>query len=370
MEKAYKFRIYPSSEQEQLMQRIFGCCRFVYNYYLALRTEKYEKEGVTFNYNACSADLTALKKELSWLREADATALQSSLRNLDNAFKNFFRRVKQGEKPGYPKFKSKHNNAKSYTSKVVGANIAVHDGCVKLPKLGKVKCRVSRPVEGRILNATVSQEPSGKYYVSLCCTEVEIPQHKSTGKVVGIDLGLKELAVTSDGQTFETHKHLHRSEKKLARLQRQLSRKSKGSANRRKAHLKVALLHEKIANQRNDTLHKLTTHLVKNYDFIAVETLRPANMVKNRRLAKSISDASWGELVRQLEYKLAWQHKVLVKVDPFFASSQTCHVCGEKNPATKNLAVRSWLCEGCGTTHDRDHNAAINILQEGLRLVS
>jgi len=367
MEKAYKFRIYPNEKQEQLMQRIFGCCRFVYNYYLALRTEKYEKEGVTFNYNACSADLTALKKELSWLCETDSTALQSSLKDLEAAYRNFFRGRKTGEDIGFPNFKSKRTARKSYISK---AKIVVLDGCVKLPKLGKVKCRVSRPVEGRILNATVSQEPSGKYFVSLCCTDVEVPQYESTGKAVGIDLGLKELAITSDGETFENPKPLRKAEKKLARLQRQLSRKSKGSANRRKARIKVARFHEKVANQRRDALHKLTTKLVEKYDLIAIETLRPANMVKNRRLAKSISDASWGELVRQLEYKMAWQHKVLVKVDPFFASSQTCHVCGEKNPATKNLAVRSWLCEGCGATHDRDHNAAINILQEGLRLVS
>lgn len=352
------------------MQRTFGCCRYVFNRYLAIRMEAYKTNKTTITYNACSADLTAFKKELTWLKDVDATALQSSLRDLDDAYKNFFRRVKQGIMPGFPRFKSKHNHRKSYKSKRVGENIAVSDKHIKLPKLGLVRCAVSKQIEGRILSATVSQNPSGKYFVSVCCTDVEIPQHKSTGTVVGLDMGLKDFAITSDGQVFENHRHLKRSEKKLARLQRQLSRKSKGSKRREKARIKVARLHEKIGNQRNDTLHKLSTQLVKDYDVICVETLHPKNMVKNHRLAKSISDASWGEFVRQLEYKTTWQHKALVKVDPFFPSSQTCHVCGDKNPETKNLSVRSWVCAECGAEHDRDINAAKNILNEGLRLLA
>jgi len=370
MEKCYKFRIYPDSTQEMLMQRTFGCCRFVFNRYLALRMDKYKTDKSTFNYNACSADLTILKNELDWLKEVDSIALQSTLRDLDTAYQNFFRRVKQGGAPGFPRFKSKHNHRKSYKSKRVGNNIAVFADAVKLPKLGAVRCAVSKQVEGRILSATVSQNPSGKYFVSVCCTEVEIPQYKSTNAVIGLDMGLKDFAITSDGNVFENHRHLKKSEKKLAKLQRQLSRKTKGSNNRSKARVKVAVQHERVANQRNDSLHKLSTQLVKNYDVICVETLKPKNMMRNHRLAKSISDASWGEFVRQLEYKCEWQHKVIVRVDAFFPSSQICNVCGNRNPETKDLGVRSWFCAKCGTEHDRDINAAKNILNEGLRLLA
>ena len=370
MEKCYKFRIYPDTAQETLMQRTFGCCRYVFNHYLANRIDAYKTEGKSVSRYEQDRNMTLLKKELTWLKEVDATALQSSLRDLDNAYQNFFRRVKQGGTPGFPRFKSKHNHQKSYKSKRVGNNIAVQDKHIKLPKLGLVRCAVSKQVKGRILSATVSQNPSGKYFVSVCCTEVEIPQYGSTGTVVGLDMGLKDFAITSDGQTFENHRYLRKSEQKLARMQRQLSRKSKGSNNRNKARIEVARQHERIANQRIDSLHKLSTQLVKGYDVICVETLRPKNMVKNHRLAKSISDASWGEFVRQLEYKCGWQHKVLVRVDAFFPSSQTCHVCGNKNPETKDLSVRSWVCAECGAEHDRDVNAAKNILNEGLRLLA
>lgn len=372
MEKCYKFRIYPNATQESLIQRTFGCCRFVYNRFLGMRIETYKESGETIGYVACSALLTQMKNEFQWLREVDSIALQEVLRNLDFAYKNFFRRVKKGEKPGFPRFKSKRDSRKSYKTKKHQKDncIAVLDTHIKLPKLGLVRGAVSKQVLGRILSATVSQNPSGKYFVSVCCTDVEIAQYKSTGAVIGLDLGLKDFAVTSDGQTFENHKHLRKSEKRLARLQRQISRKKKGSANRDKARIKIAKLHEKIGNQRNDTLHNLTTRLVKDYDLIAIETLKPKNMVKNHHLAKSISDAAWGEFVRQLEYKAIWQHKALVKIDPFYPSSQTCSSCGAKNPKTKDLSVREWVCSGCGMAHDRDMNAAKNILNEGLRLLA
>ena len=370
MEKCYRFRIYPTTDQMNQMQRTFGCCRFIFNHYLSNRIEQYKATNKTMSRYEQDRDMTRLKKELEWLREVDATSLQAILSDLDFAYQNFFRRVKKGEKPGFPRFKSKHSSRKSFKSKRVGNNIAVHDKHVKLPKLGFVRCAVSKKVEGRILSATVSQNPSGKYFVSICCTDVDIPQYESTGAVVGLDMGLKDFAVSSDGQTFKNHHYLRKSSKKLARLQRQLSRKPKGSNNRNKARIKVARQHEKVANQRNDTLHKLSTQLVKDYDVICIETLRPKNMVKNRRLAKSISDVSWGEFVRQLEYKCGWQHKALVKIDPFYPSSQLCSECGAKNPATKDLAVRSWICPKCGAEHDRDINAAINILNEGLRLLA
>lgn len=370
MEYSYKFRIYPNTTQIQQMQKTFGCCRYIWNYYLAKRQEVYVQDGKTFNYYDCAWDMTQLKKTLEWLREVDATALQSSLRDLDTAFQNFFRRVKKGAKPGYPHFKSKHDHRQSYKSKCVGTNIKIFEKAVQLPKLGKVKCRVSKEVKGRILSATVSRSPSSKYFVALCCTDVDITPLPSTGAAVGLDMGIKSFAVTSDGISFENHKYLTQSEKKLARLQRQLSRKQKGSHRWEKARLQVAKLHEHISNQRKDMLHKLSTKLVRQNDVICIEDLAPKNMVRNHYLAKAISDVSWGEFRRQLTYKAVWYGKKVVVIDRFYPSSQLCSECGVQWAGTKDLDVRSWVCPICGTTHDRDINAARNILNEGLRLLA
>lgn len=377
MNKAYKFRIYPTPEQEIQIRKTIGCCRFVYNRYRAAREEAYKTSRKTITYNACSNDMTALKRAAGteWLREVNAAALQNALKDLDAAYSRFFDGCKTSRKVGYPKFHSKRDSDQSFRvpchrKKNGVSDVEVFDNAVKIPSLGIVKCAVSRKVEGRILSVIVQMKPSGEFYASFSCDNVDIAPLPRTGKCVGVDLGLKSYAVTSDGQEFENPKCLSKLEKKLAKEQRRLSRKTKGSKRYQKQRIKVAKVHEHIANQRLDMQHKLSTKLIRENDVICIEDLAPSNMVKNHRLAKGISDAAWGEFRRQLEYKAAWYGREVVVVDRFCPSSQLCSACGAQWPGTKDLSVREWTCPHCGARHDRDVNAAINVLNEGMRILN
>lgn len=363
MLKAYKFRLYPNKEQEIYFSKCFGSVRFIYNKILNDKIEYYKKNNKMLNNTPAQ-----YKKEYIWLKEVDSLALANTQMNLDKAYKNFFR----DKSVGFPKFKSKKNNYYSYTTNNQKNTIDIVDGkYIKLPKLKtliRIKQHRQIPKDGKIKSATISKNPSGKYYISIL-VEQEIKELPKNEFAVGIDLGLTDFAITSDGVKYSNPRYLRKSLNKLAKEQRKLSRKKKGSKNRNKQRIKVAKLYEKIANQRKDFLHKLSSELINENQVICLEDLQVKEIQQNKYLSQSVSDVGWHEFRRQLEYKAKWYGRIISFVDKWYPSSQICSNCGN-NTGKKSLDIREFDCPYCGKHHDRDINASINILHEGLRILN
>lgn len=362
--KSVKFKLYPDEKQKNLIEKTFGATRFIYNYFLRRRQDAYKENKETLNFFKCSLELTQLKKqkEYLWLNEISRVALDRSLRNLDTAYKNFFK-----TKKGYPKFKNKFSK-QSY-SETNKTSYYTDRHYVHISKLGKVRTsdlRGNIPENGRHINTTISKSKTGNYYCSMSF-EVERKRLVPTKKEAGIDLGIKDLVITSDGEKFDNPHFLTKYEDRLKRLQRKLSKKQKDSSNYEKLRIKIAKLHEYISNCRSLYLHRISKKLIEDYDFIGMEDLNVKGMTRNHHLAKALTDVSLGELKRQLEYKANYYGKIVESIDRFYPSSQLCSNCGYQNKEVKNLNIRDWICPKCGQHHDRDINAAKNILFEAKR---
>lgn len=373
--KTYKFRIYPNKTQANQIDQTIGCARFVYNEALSLSQKTYSETGKGLSYGVLSARLPGLKKasETQWLGNADSMALQASLKDLESAYDRFFKKQN-----GFPSFKKKFKSALSYTTKNNANSIRIEDGKIKLPKLNWVRFAQSQTIKGRILNVTVRQNANRKYFISVLTEEIINPLPK-THSSIGIDLGLTDFAILSDGVRINNPYFTKRQAQKLAREQRKLSKRAllakangirlSDARNYQKQKLIVARLYQKMIDQRQDFQNKLSTDLIKNHDIICVEDLNVKSMMKNKQLAKGIGDVSWSSFVRQLQYKADWYGKTLVKIDRWYPSSQICSVCSHHD-GKKALNLRTWTCSQCTTSHDRDINASRNILAEGLRLLT
>ena len=366
--RAIKYRIKPNKAQEQLLQQTFGCVRLVYNHYLGDRKDAYDNNGTSLNYYDNANDLKRLKNELPFLKDVDSISLQQCLRHLDTAYKNFFR----DKKVGFPRFKSKKNNHKSYSTVCVNGNISIESKHIKLPKIGKVKMVCHRPVpdDWKLKSVTVSQEPDGKYYVSVLFEYVTSIVEVPSKTILGLDYSMSSLYVDSDGNSCGYPKFYKQALDRLAREQRKLSKMEKGSNNYYKQRKKVARLHKHISNQRKDFLHKQSTEIANRVDTVCIENLDMKKMSQEYNFGKTISDNGWGLFTNYLEYKLRDRGKHYVKIDKFYPSSQICHCCGFKNEEIKDFAIRKWTCPKCKNEHDRDVNAAINIRNEGIKYLS
>ncbi len=360
--KAFKFRLVPNKEQRTQISKTLGCCRFLYNQMLEEKQIKYRSNDKT----KCKTE-KQYKEDFSFLKEVDSISLQQTRIDLKTSYTNFFRKIKAGQ-PANFRFKSKHNPKHSYRTNNISNSIRVEENTIKLPKLGFVKFKKSREVDGKIKSVTISKNILGRYYISVLC-EVEIETLPELDTQIGIDLGLKEFCITSNNEFVSNPKYLRKSEEKLAQAQRKLCRRKRGSSRRFKQQKKLFRIHEKIRNQRLDFLHKLSTKLISENQVICLEDLQVKNMIKNHCLAKSISDVSWSKFVKLLKYKSDWYGRELVQIDKFFPSSKICSNCGNiKKDLT--LKDREYKCSCCGLVVDRDYNAALNILREGLRILT
>ena len=357
--KAYKYRIYPNKEQREYFAKVFGCVRFFYNKSLNDMNELYKETGKMENITPAR-----YKIEYPFLKEVDSLALCNAQLNRNTAFKAFFRKQN-----AFPKFKSKRNDQRYTTNNQGSVKFSQNDRYISIPKCSRIRIKKHRDFKGEIKSITVSKTTDEKYYISLLVEE-NTGCIKLINNAIGLDLGIKDLIIDSNGNKYKNHKYLTKSLKKLAREQRKISKMVKGSNNRNKQRIKVARLHKKIENQRNYYLHKLSRHIIDENQIICIEDLKVKNMIKNDKLARNISDASWSRLVSMLIYKANWYGNIIVKVPTNYPSSQLCSSCGYKNPITKNLRVRKWTCPSCNTRHDRDINAAKNILSKGIEILT